>query len=225
MEILLVEDERVIRAHYVSILEGEGFSVRAAKDGAQALEEFARRRPDLAVLDLDLPKVAGFRVCEEFRRAAPSMPIVILTANASDANEVRALGLGADDFCAKTESAEVVLARVRRAAERTAALAPAGGMPKIVKLGQVEVDTATMVVSHGGGAERLTRGEMDVFTLLWEANGRMCRPEELLDAMRERGSPCDIAVLYVFISGLRRKLGPAGGLIDNRRRVGYRLIR
>ena len=70
MEILLVEDERVIRAHYVSILEGEGFSVRAAKDGAQALEEFARRRPDLAVLDLDLPKVAGFRVCEEFRRAA-----------------------------------------------------------------------------------------------------------------------------------------------------------
>lgn len=225
MEVLLVEDERVIRAHYVSILEGEGFSVRVAKDGAQALKEFEKKHPDLAVLDLELPKVTGFRVCEEFRRDAPSMPIVILTANASDVNEVRALGLGADDFCAKTESSEVVLAHVRRAAERAKALAPADGMPRVVKLGQVEVDTATMVVTHGSGAERLTRGEMDVFTLLWEANGRMCPPDELLGAMRERGSPCDIAVLYVFISGLRRKLGPAGGLIDNRRRVGYRLIR
>ena len=73
--------------------------------------------------------------------------------------------------------------------------------------------------------DRLTGGEWEVFRQLWKANGRPLSPEELLDALRERGAPCDISVLYVYISGLRRKLGSAGGLITSQRRVGYRLIR
>ena len=117
-EVLLVEDERILRNHYAAIFEREGFSVRAVKDGEAALAAFAGKRPDVAVLDLDLPKVSGFRVCEEFRRAAPAMPIVVLTANDSDVNEVRSLGLGADDFCSKTEPENVIVAHIRRAAAR-----------------------------------------------------------------------------------------------------------
>ena len=220
-EVLLVEDERILRTHYAAIFEREGFSVRAVKDGEAALAAFAGKRPDVAVLDLDLPKVSGFRVCEEFRRAAPAMPIVVLTANDSDVNEVRSLGLGADDFCSKTEPENVIVAHIRRAAARAESTAaasapPPDAMPAVVKLGRTEIDTATLVVDRGDGADRLTGGE-------WE--GRPLSPEELLDALRERGAPCDISVLYVYISGLRRKLGSAGELITSQRRVGYRLIR
>ena len=222
-EVLLVEDERILRNHYAAIFEREGFSVRAVKDGEAALAAFAGKRPDVAVLDLDLPKVSGFRVCEEFRRAAPAMPIVVLTANDSDVNEVRSLGLGADDFCSKTEPENVIVAHIRRAAARAESTAaasapPPDAMPAVVKLGRTEIDTATLVVDRGDGADRLTGGEWEVFRQLWKANGRPLSPEELLDALRERGAPCDI-------SGLRRKLGSAGELITSQRRVGYRLIR
>ena len=225
-EVLLVEDERILRTHYAAIFEREGFSVRAVKDGEAALAAFAGKRPDVAVLDLDLPKVSGFRVCEEFRRAAPAMPIVVLTANDSDVNEVRSLGLGADDFCSKTEPENVIVAHIRRAAARAESTAaasapPPDAMPAVVKLGRTEIDTATLVVDRGDG----TGGEWEVFRQLWKANGRPLSPEELLDALRERGAPCDISVLYVYISGLRRKLGSAGELITSQRRVGYRLIR
>ena len=229
-EVLLVEDERILRTHYAAIFEREGFSVRAVKDGEAALAAFAGKRPDVAVLDLDLPKVSGFRVCEEFRRAAPAMPIVVLTANDSDVNEVRSLGLGADDFCSKTEPENVIVAHIRRAAARAESTAaasapPPDAMPAVVKLGRTEIDTATLVVDRGDGADRLTGGEWEVFRQLWKANGRPLSPEKLLDALRERGAPCDISVLYVYISGLRRKLGSAGELITSQRRVGYRLIR
>ena len=229
-EVLLAEDERILRTHYAAVFEREGFSVRTARDGEVALAEFAKKRPDVAVLDLDMPKVSGFRVCEEFRRAAPAMPIVVLTANDSDVNEVRSLGLGADDFCSKTEPENVMVAHIRRAAARAestaAAAAPSpDAMPAVVRLGRTEVDTAALVVSRDDGADRLTGGEWEVFQLLWKANGRPLRPDELLDALRDRGMPCDISVLYVYISGLRRKLGSAGDLVSSQRRVGYRLIR
>jgi DNA-binding response OmpR family regulator len=95
-----------------------------------------------------------------------------------------------------------------------------------LKLGRVEVDMDTLVVSDGKNyAERLTRGEMDALSSLCEADGKYMSSEELLDAMRNKATACDVQMLYQHISNLRKKLGPAGELIVHQRRVGYRLLK
>lgn len=230
-DILLAEDERIVRAQYVALFESEGYSVRAVRDGAAALEAFEEKRPDIVVLDLDMPKLSGYRVCERIREVDALVPVLILTAGDTDANEVRALQLGADTFCSKMDSPSVLLSRIRRALERSEKVSSIssegrGGLPAILKLGKVSVDTDTLVVTDSADyADRLTRGEIDALASLYDAGGRSLSTEEILDAMRMRGSPCDIAMLYQHISNLRKKLGPAGELIVHQRRVGYRLLK
>lgn len=230
-EILLAEDDRIVRNRYVQLFQGEGYTVRAVRDGAAALEAFSDKRPDMVVLDLDMPNLSGYRVCEKIRETDALVPVVILTAGDTEANEVRSLSLGADCFCSKMASPSVLLSRVRRAMERSREIASEtaagrGGLPAVVKLGKITLDADTLVVTDGRShAERLTRGEFDVFASLYEADGRSLSAEEVLSAMLERGTPCDIAMLYQHISNLRRKLGPAGGLLVHQRRVGYRILK
>jgi DNA-binding response OmpR family regulator len=228
-EILLAEDERLVRKQYTALFESEGFCVRAVKDGLEALKAFSEKRPDIVVLDLDMPKATGYRVCEEIRKTDQIVPIVILTAVPAPDNEVRALGCGADDFCSKTESSSILLSHVRRALQRSAAVSTENAAKTAatkLKLGRVEVDMDTLVVSDGKNyAERLTRGEMDALSSLCEADGKYMSSEELLDAMRNKVTACDVQMLYQHISNLRKKLGPAGELIVHQRRVGYRLLK
>ena len=109
-EILLADDERAVREGLKAMLVGEGFSVRTARDGADALAKFAEKRPDAVLLDVMMPKMNGFMACRQMRELDSLVPVVFLTAKDSEADQVRGMGLGADDFISKSAGDEVLLA-------------------------------------------------------------------------------------------------------------------
>ena len=121
-EILIVDDERMIRAGLAQLLSGAGFTVREARDGKSALVAVAERRPDLVLLDVMMPGMDGFKVCEKLLASDRDLPVVFLTAKDSESDQVRGLEVGADDFLSKTVGEEVLLARVRKALARVARL-------------------------------------------------------------------------------------------------------
>ena len=224
-EILIADDDRLIREGMKALFAGEGFSVRTARDGEDALKKFAESRPDLVLLDVMMPKANGFKACEEIRRLDRLVPIVFLTAKDSEADEVRGIGLGADDYVSKTAGEAVLVARVRRALERAAAIDAEVSPPRVLQLGAVTVDFDRLTVSGSGADGRLTRTEADILQLLALRAGSPMTGDELIAALRGEGYACEDSMLYSHVSHLRRKLGPAGCLLANDRSTGYRLMR
>lgn len=117
-EILIVDDERVVREGLRQTLLGEGYAVRTARDGEDALRKIGEARPDAVLLDVMMPKMNGFRCCEEIRKADALLPVVFLTAKDSEADQIRGLGLGGDSYVSKASSEALLLTCVRRVLER-----------------------------------------------------------------------------------------------------------
>jgi len=101
--ILIAEDDAVLREVYVKKFSISGFKIRAVKDGQEAIEEIEREKPDIAILDLNMPVMDGFAVLERYPRASRSFPIIVLSNFGDTKNKERGLGLGADDFFVKSE--------------------------------------------------------------------------------------------------------------------------
>ena len=204
--ILLVEDEPAIAEPLVESLEREGFALEVAGTVASALEQTARLRPDLVLLDLMLPDGSGFDVCREVRRTS-QVPIIMLTARGDEADRVIGLELGADDYVAKPFSAREVVARVRAVLRRThAAAAPAAGDGP-VEIGDVRLDAATRSVTLGGEPLDVTRKEFDLLQLLMGSAGSVVTRERLIDEVWDVNWFGSTKTLDVHVSGLRRKLG------------------
>ena len=225
-EILIVDDERVLRDGIKAILSGEGHAVRTARDGDEALGKIAEKRPDLVLLDVMMPKMNGFRCCEKIRETDGLLPVVFLTAKDAEADQVRGIGLGADDFVSKSASDAVLLARINRALERAKAFGEAArrasGM--MIALGAVSVDLKTLaVMEKGREIARLTRTEADILKIFNSQRGALIVPDDIITELRGNGFACEDTMLYMHISNLRKKLGVASGLIVNRRGVGYGL--
>jgi len=227
-EILVVDDERTVRDGLKARLQGEGFAVRTARDGADALAKIAERRPDLVLLDVMMPRMNGFRVCEEVRRTDGALPIVFLTAGASDGDQVRAIGLGGDDYVSKSAPDAVLLVRINRALDRVGAIAAGGSQLRgnTIRLGKVSVDMRTLSVSEGGReTARLTKTEADILALLDDANGKPLSIDAIISKLRGDGFSCEDAMVYVHVGNLRRKLGSAASMVVNHRSEGYVLVR
>ena len=101
MEILVVDDELAIRKGLAAMLEESGYSVRTSRDGIAALRAIRARRPNLVLLDVMMPLMDGFRVCEEIRKHDRDLPVIFLTAKDADEDQVKGLEVGADDFVSK----------------------------------------------------------------------------------------------------------------------------
>ena len=225
-EILVVDDERVLRDGIKAILSGEGHAVRTARDGDEALRKIAEKRPDLVLLDVMMPKMNGFRCCEKIRETDGLLPVVFLTAKDAEADQVRGIGLGADDFVSKGASDAVLLARINRALERAKAFGEAARRASgtMIALGCVTVDLKTLaVMEEGREIARLTRTEADILKIFNSQRGALIVPDDIITELRGNGFACEDTMLYMHISNLRKKLGVASGLIVNRRGVGYGL--
>ena len=223
-EILIVEDERALRAGMKGLLSGEGYAVRTARDGEEALAKIAEKRPDLVLLDVMMPKMNGFRCCEEIRKADALMPVVFLTAKDSEADQVRGLGLGADDYVSKDAGEAVLLARIGRALARAEKMDERviRGIGAEIRLGKVTVDLRTFSVAEGGRElARLTKSEADVLKLLYSRRGEVLASDDLITELRGSGFACEDGMLSSHVYNLRKKLGAASDLIGNRRGVGY----
>ena len=226
-EILIVEDERSVREGYKVLLTGEGYAVRTAKDGQDALKKIGEKRPDLVLLDVMMPKMNGFRCCEEIRKSDGLLPIVFLTAKDSDADEVRGIALGADDYVSKTAAESVLLARIARALARVQPLATAQAETdgSVIRIGNVTIDRKDYTVSEKGETLGvLTRTEADLLEFFCAHRGEMFVTDDLITELRGNGFACEDTMLYMHISRLRGKLGSAADAIVHRRGIGYGLL-
>jgi DNA-binding response OmpR family regulator len=122
--ILVVEDDPSILTAVTDLLEGEGFAVEAASDGAAALARYGEAKPDLVLLDIMIPEKSGFDVCREIRRADPLTPIIMLTAKGEEVDKVVGLELGADDYVVKPFGVNELLARIRTCLRRVGSREP-----------------------------------------------------------------------------------------------------
>ena len=226
-QILIVDDERVIRDGLKALLAGEGYSVRAVRDGDAALAAIADQRPDLALLDIMMPRLNGFKTCEAIRQTDKLLPIVFLTAKYAEADMIRAKELGCEDFVSKSASDTFLLACVRCALARARAFdAGLSGRESLpIRLGSVSVHPKTLVVTKDGSMiSQLTKTEGDILKVLLAAHGEPVTKDELIEALRGQGFACVDTMIYMHVSNLRRKLGPAGAHVVTNRNVGYSLV-
>ena len=220
MRVLVVEDEKALASAIRKGLEAEGFAVDVAHDGDDGLW-MAREHPyDAIVLDIMLPQLNGYRVCETLRSKEIWTPILMLTAKDGEWDEVEALDTGADDYLTKPFSYVVLVARVKALLRR--GRQGAGASPVHV-LGDLRVDTAARRVFLGADEVPLTTREFSVLETLVTRPGEVVSKSEILDHVWDFAYDGDPNIVEVYVSALRRKLG--AGLIRTVRGAGYRLER
>lgn len=222
-EILVADDEAVVRRAFTALLEGEGYSVVTARNGAEALAKFSEKKPDLVLLDIMMPKMNGIAACEEMRKLDELVPIIFFTAMPSEAAMVRGLGLGADDYIDKSKSPEEFIARIRAALRRNRIYLESPVDGKYLMLGELEVDFNAKKIEGDGLEDSLTRSETQLLRLLSSRRGEFFTTDEILSALRGEGYNGTSTSVRTLVSRLKVKLGRKGALILNDRGGGYAL--
>lgn len=220
--LLVADDEPQIGRMLRPILAAEGYTVQVAGDGPSALDAVAKWRPDLILLELQLPGLDGFEVCRRIRDWSP-VPIIVLSACDDEDTKVRALDLGADDFVTKPFSVRELLARIRVGLRRQARHGEGGGA--VVRFGTLQIDRARRLVVCAGAPIRLTPTEYNLLVLLSGHAGKVLTHRMLLRTIWGPASEHDLNTLRVFITQLRRKIEPDPAnpsLIVTEPGVGYR---
>jgi two-component system, OmpR family, response regulator ResD len=202
--ILIVDDEPMVRDVLTRYLEQEGFTVRTAEDGPEALELAASAAPDLVVLDLMLPGLDGLEVLRRLRERGPT-PVVLLTAKGGEIDRVVGLELGADDYVAKPFSPREVTARVRAVLRRGRPDLDAD-LPQVVTFGDLEVDRMKREARRDGAALKLTRREFELLDLLTSQPGRTFTRSELLEGVWDFAWASDSSTVTVHVRRLRAKI-------------------
>lgn len=210
--VLVVEDEEAFVDALCVGLEAEGFRVEVARDGAEALTQFAQTNPDLILLDLMLPRISGIDVCRQIR-AASSVPIIIVTAKSSEIDTVVGLEVGADDYITKPYRLRELVARMRavlrRAEDRTRALAEADNaesVQSVVEVGELSLDEAQHEVRLRGDLVSLTLKEFELLSVLLANAGQVLPRDTIIDRVWGYDYVGDTKTLDVHIKRLRTKI-------------------
>jgi two-component system OmpR family response regulator len=220
MRILVVEDEQRLAAGLRTGLEAEGFAVDLAANGIDGLW-LAREQPhDAIVLDLMLPGMNGYQVCQTLRAEGVWTPILILTAKDGEWDEVEALDIGADDYLTKPFSHAVLVARLRALLRRGARERPA-----VLTAGDLRLDPAARRVWRGDIEVELTSRELSLLEFLLRRRGEVVSKREVLSHVWDFDFEGDANIVEVYVRHLRRKLDRPFGreAIETVRGSGYRL--
>jgi DNA-binding response OmpR family regulator len=202
-KILIIEDEPDIVRGLRDALQFEGFEVDARSTGAEGLAAAMDWVPDCVLLDLMLPDDNGYRICETLRSRDPVVPIIILTAKAQEADKVRGLEAGADDYVTKPFSIAELIARINAIFRRQARM---GATDETFPIGPWTINTRKHTMSKGRATKRLTFYELEVLKLLRErADDAVSRDELLEKVWGVQPSPTNRTVDN-FVVKLRRKL-------------------
>src|SRR5258706_6879905 len=189
--ILVIEDDRAVQKALKRLFEGEGFAVDIAGNGAAGLEMFRAAAPSVLVLDLSLPGTPGQDVCREISQAAPSLPIIILSARTEVMDKVLLLELGAHDYVTKPFSPRELLARVRTAMRRSSRTP----LTETFTFGDVKVDFKKMELWREGKPGELTFTKLEVAGfVIHNPGGALSRGEFLKHTSRSRNYPSHGAV-------------------------------
>jgi len=180
--ILLVEDEEHLLKIIQLNLELEGYAVTTAVTGIEALKEFRRNSFDLVLLDVMLPEMNGFDVCEAMRKENTGIPILFLTAKGSGEERIQGLKLGADDYLTKPFNLEELLLRIRILLKRSGSTKNTAALPDEFSFGTNSINFITYEIKGvNGETSQITKREIALLKLLIERKGEVISREEILD--------------------------------------------
>jgi len=221
MKVLVADDDADLRELIAFTLSQSGYLVSKAADGLEAVRRFTAEAPDLVVLDINMPGLSGFQVCEAIRSGS-NVPVMMLTVRGEEEDLVRALELGADDYLTKPFSPRTLLARIR-------ALLRRAGMESNSPLtaGRVTLDLEEHAVRIGAAAAvRLTRLELRLLQTLLASAGHSVSSERLLAQVWGHRSGGDRQLLKQLVHRLRQKIeaDPAAPALLRTAASGYKLV-
>jgi len=202
--ILVVEDEEVVSEVVARYLRREGFRVKVAADGASALALAVADEPQMVVLDLMLPDMSGLEVCRQLREAG-RVPILILTAKDTEADEVLSLGLGADDYISKPLRPSALVARVKALLRRTATVENASSAGQL-RYDGLSIDPRSRRVTHDDKPLTLTAKEFDLLLFLARHPDEVFSRQQLLDSVWDYTFVGESSTVTVHVRRLREKI-------------------
>lgn len=217
--ILVAEDDPAIAGALQRALTHEGYTVRNAADGAEALEMLASRPADLVILDVAMPYVDGLEACRRLRQAGNRTPVLMLTARHTIGDRVEGLDAGADDYLVKPFALDELLARIRALLRRSGA----SDSDDTLQLADLTLNPATRQVHRGDREVQLTKTEFDLLELLLVNSRIVLSRDVIMDRIWGYSFETSSNPLEVYIGYVRRKL-EAGGeprLVHTVRGVGY----
>jgi DNA-binding response OmpR family regulator len=224
--ILLVEDDPALSLGLRDTLQFEGFRVVHASTGEAALALAAREHPDCILLDLMLPTMNGYQVCAAIREHDHVTPIIMLTARGQEADKIRGLDAGADDYVTKPFSVGELVARVRAAVRRRERMPPSSAGP--FTIGEATIDPSTQTLTRNGESASISFYEAELLRLLHERQGTPVSRDEILERVwgTKTHQPNNRSVDN-FVVKLRKKIEPSD---DKPRHIltvygyGYKLV-
>lgn len=235
-DILIADDTRAIRQTLTILLEEEGHSVRLAANGEEALAEYEKRRPDLLLLDIMMPKRNGYQVLKRIRRDDPALPVIFLSAKGAPADVALGLDLGSDDYLPKPFDGEVLVSRIKAVLRRAGnASAPAADAPETVssgiavtgdfRIGSHRVDVKRLTVVDAKGRESaLSLRELKILCWFAAHPGEVAMRDTLLNEVWGYSYTGTTRTLDQHILMLRKKLGRDAALIATVHGAGYRYV-
>ena len=218
MKIYIVEDEKEICDNLVLLLEQYGYEALGCENFKEVIEDIEKHAPDLILLDVMLPFKDGYTICRDLREKMDT-PVIMLTGQSSEMEEVMSLQSGADDFVAKPYHPQVLIAHIEVVLKRTA-----GNVAKnTITVSNVTLDRLAGTLSYNGRQIELGRNERRILNLLMGESGRIVSREEIMEELWQDGQFVDENTLNVNILRLRRKLGELGceDLLKTKRGMGY----
>jgi two-component system alkaline phosphatase synthesis response regulator PhoP len=221
-KILFVEDELSLQKSIAYILEKEGFSVITSNNGENAVKLAFRENPDLILLDLMLPGIDGFEVCKILKRnpTTANIFIVMLTGKRMVEDITRGLSQYADDYITKPFEPAILIARIQAVLRRK--LKTAEDHKRVLRFNNLTIDVQGREVSISGEPVDLTRTEFDLLLLLARNPNIVFSRTKVLDHIRQNDYELTERVVDYQVSGLRKKLSPAGKFIETVRGIGYK---
>ena len=202
MKVLIIDDDRTLSEAVARALENAGFQAVIAGTATEGWRRIEVDKPDLVILDLNLPDIDGIELCRDIRRST-DIPIIMLTARADETDRVVGLEVGADDYVTKPFSLKELIARVRAVLRR---VRDQPVQPReVLRVGEIELDLVGHAVTVDGQPVELTRTEFLLLQTLMQNTGRVVGREELARAVWGTDIP-DRHLLEVHLSNLRKKI-------------------
>ena len=226
LRILVVEDEEAIRTGLIDVLVFHGYETDCAATGPDGLEKALSGHFDLILLDVMLPGIDGYAICEQVRAADREQPIIMLTAKTSDEEIIEGLKLGADDYVAKPFSIQQLVLRIEAVLRRSQIVQQ---QSRLLQIGDVEVDTENLSGQKGDEEIAFTKREVEVLSYLASHSDRPVPREELLSKVwgYARGLDIETRTIDIHIAKIRRKIEADPKqpvLLLTVRGAGYRLM-
>jgi len=216
-KILLVEDDLELAAQVSSWLILEKYTVETASDGQDGLSRLKTYDYDLAILDVDLPKLSGFEICRQYRSSGGHLPVLMLTGRDTIEDKQEGLDIGADDYLTKPFHLKELSARLRALMRR-----PQAYSGELLTAGDLIMDTRSRSVTLGGQKLQLLPREFSLLEVFMRHPQEVISPEGLLNRAWPNTSEASVSTIYTYIKTLRKKISRDSERIQSVYGLGYR---